>query len=193
MDQLWPCRFPFCLLCSLMKCTPLHPHSLTRSAAHPLSQRRNSAAHLPPPLSLLAASVIFWKCKSEHVPLGLRALPAPAPPTRAGPGFPSRQGGHLPTPSPASLTCFGSERLACPKPSPQPPPPRTGGRHTSVGCWACLPQVGFTLKNKRVGKLFSKENGGRGACRGAVGDLGGELGPGLRADGGGPWTRRQRP
>lgn len=67
-----------------------------------------------------------------------------------------------------------------------------GGLHTFPDYLTCLPRMGFTLKNKRVGMLFSKEGRGRGAREGAAGDLGGELGPGLRAVGGGDSGCQQR-
>lgn len=95
-------------------------------------------------------------------------------------------------PSPAWVASRASECPACPKPSPQPPPHTPGGLHTCPEYLTCLPRVGLTLKNKRAGALFSKEDGGRRAFRGAGGDPGGGLGPGLRAVGGGDSGCQQR-
>ena len=95
-------------------------------------------------------------------------------------------------PRPAWVTSRASECPACPRPSPQPPPHTPGGPHTFPDYLTCLPRVGLTLKNKRAGTLFSKEDRGREACRGTAGDLGGGLGPGLRAVGGGDSGCQQR-
>lgn len=103
---------------------------------------------------------------------------------RAGPGLPSWRG-QLHVARRASLTSCGSEHRACPKPSLQPPPHRTGGPHTFPYCLTCLQPVGFTFKNKKKSvNYFPKKIEEEELAKEQPEMWGGEPGPGLRADGG---------